>query len=71
MSHKATDVVEDVEFMLMMGEHPARICQRVNRKPGSVANLLKRHGRTDLVSPFVAEDAWARDKYKKKEAVAA
>ena len=62
MSHKATDVVEDIEFMLMMGEHPARICQRVNRQPGSVVRLLKRHGKNDLMREFVAEDNYRRGK---------
>ena len=47
MSHKATDVVEDLLFMIHHGEHPANAARRVNRKPGPAAKLLKRYGYTE------------------------
>lgn len=44
------DVIEDVEFMLDMGEWPARVAARLRMDQGSLFSLLRRNGREDLAA---------------------
>lgn len=50
--HPATDVIEDVQFMLDTGEtHMEAIAVRVGMKVKSMQRLLAMNGRADLAYP--------------------
>lgn len=44
--------IEDAEFLLSVGESPARICGRLGVRGDSLARLLRLHGRVDLARWF-------------------
>jgi hypothetical protein len=46
--------IEDVEFLLSVGEHPENIIRRLGKKPAALVIMLRRH-RPDLLPPIQAE----------------
>lgn len=48
MTTTTATVIEDVEFMLATGEHPARIIKRLDTTPWALAVRLNRAGKRDL-----------------------
>lgn len=53
------ELIEDVEWMLVCGEHPSRICARLGMSAAAVERRMYRAGRPDLARHFHAE-IWAR-----------
>jgi hypothetical protein len=48
-------LIEDCEFLLEQGEHPARIAARLGRTPHALDQAFRRRGRGDLAARFYAE----------------
>lgn len=53
----AEEILEDVEFLLELGEAPAQIASMVGRKPLTLAKLAWRNGRPDLGTLFESRRA--------------
>lgn len=45
-------VIEDIVFMIDMGEWPERVASRTGRNPAALARLLYRHNRPELAREF-------------------
>ena len=53
MTHRDPEaVVEDVRFLLDVGEHPERIAARLDTTLSALARQLSRWGSRDLAIPF-------------------
>lgn len=48
------EVIEDVDFLVSVGESAPRICRRVGRSAAALERLLLRHDRPDLARHFSA-----------------
>lgn len=53
--HDASNLIEESEWLLSMGEHPAHIAKQLGRSPGTLEAAARRHGRPDLAAPFSEE----------------
>ena len=47
--------VEDLEWLLSVGEHPDRIARRLGRSLDALAAIARRNDRPDLAAPLYAE----------------
>lgn len=47
-------LIEDVLFLLDVGEHPERICRRLDMKAASIEITLRRHGYREQARHFNA-----------------
>lgn len=51
-SQRVLDYLEDVEYLLNVGEHPSRIAKRVGTSTAAIIKAARRAGRLDLARPF-------------------
>lgn len=62
-----SDRIEDVQFLLDMGEHPAMISERLGIPLNTIFCTLKRDGKPELARLFAREEATDKNRRKYRD----